>query len=473
MSIEESLSRKPETSVSQPQTDATDQKDEVDFSQFIDEEAWLKKPNTPPVAGAAALGERPTPSRTALGETANPGYLPYLSFTGTENLDVREPGAIVVPKPSLLEQSRAELFDASKSIFKAVHGKYQAEYFKLFEKSIKEMEAGLKERKLSATEVADCMKCLKRVIADSTSTELTPVERLNLVRDLVKLFGDPTTTEQLGNTCTVNSLMVNMLWREPSKVGKLVAETVLTGRFTAKDGTIIKAPESVIHPPGGARPCAEQVAAAMAVNVRWQRSTFGPTGKCKKGDVVYDPFAVDGDGKRGERLLIEGHPFKGYWNPKTKTYAGADSPNMSSSELPVLYEQIAGHRPDQLVAVWGTGKSERGNLNYRSVEDLDRKLGDLKKKAGGLPLIITVDIRNPPFFKDSGYSTERPPSVASHVVNIIDYEYDPISKQGYVWIDNTWGKSKDHSGKKNESARLTIKELYDACREFPRDKAPK
>ncbi len=395
--------------------------------------------------------------------------LPYLALAGAEVADTRVRGDASPAgrgKPSALEQSRKGLLDVSKDVIKSVHGKYEPDYSKIFEKSIKEMEAGLKERNLSAKEATECMKCVKRVLGDSASTKLTPTERLNLARDLVKMFGDPTKTEQLGNTCTLNSLVVNMLWREPSKVGKLVADSVLTGKFTSKDGTVIKAPESVIHPPSGARPCAEHVAAAMAANVRWQRSQFGPTGKCNKGDVVYDPFALDAEGKRGERLLIAGKPFKGYWNPKTKSYSGGDSPSMGSSELPGLYEQIAGRRPEHLVASWGTAKSEGGTLHYKSPEDLGQKLGDLKKKAGGLPLIVSVDIRNPPFSSDSGYSAERPPSIASHVVNIIDYEYDPITKQGYVWVDNTWAKSKDHSGKKGESARLTIKELYDACREY-------
>lgn len=323
----------------------------------------------------------------------------------------------------------------------------------------------------SSKEMTDFYKESTRLLS-TPSSRLNQTGKVRLAQDAIKQAIDPTKIDQgYHNTCNVSTVEVSMYSRSPSKAMKAITDVALTGQFKTADGSTIKIPAKILEQPSkggdGTRSFASQVFQGLAVNTHWQRSDRAPDGTYPKmGDLRYSSgHKKEFKGDTGQRIHTESD---GRTLMDAKGEKKLSSPKLTLSSLSGIYKQIAGSVPEVLAMQ----RSELSHVSngVRSVStqsELHDQLSKLSRTKNGFPMVMMVHTGNEPWHTDSG-AGKAGGSGGWHVVTATGY--DAATKR--VSIDNTWGKSVDHSGKKGEAKTVPLSTLYRSMAEPPPKPAP-
>ena len=248
-----------------------------------------------------------------------------------------------------------------------------------------------------------------------------------LAKQLVMQFADPRLVHQ-GNhpSCTVAALEYRMLVKDPEKAADVIVQAVTTAKYkppypyNGKDLTVRLDPQSLIAEhtcidPYGAdgmhRSYASQILQYVAPNVRWQAQD--PNLRYERGTKTRE-FTIRDFGKQRPELLH-------------------DYPHLGPGDTTSIYEAMTGN---------GTRCHYSGN-NFRTQQEFKEKLVDAKQQ-NQLPLILSVDVRQSPFYDLLTEATRRQLTAADHTHDICVTEYNP--KNGMVSVYNSWGRQFHPSG---------------------------
>src|SRR5262249_30205529 len=126
---------------------------------------------------------------------------------------------------------------------------------------------------------------------------------------------------------------------------------------------------------------------------------------------------------------------------------------LTSDDITDVSNQITGKKERDIIIRNTERIGGDSTLRVDSEQALKDALVSAKEK-GRLPIIISVDTGNEPFFTDSGAKAAGG-SGDWHAVNITDYD----AASGLVSVDNQWGTNNDRL---TGDRRISLADLYRA-----------
>lgn len=356
-----------------------------------------------------------------------------------------------------VERSRLEA-QAAEKIF-------DARDLAQFHSDMTKLEQRGKTDQIKPEELAKTYQNVSRILEYNGSSPTDAASRAVAARQIINEAADPTSVDQgYHNTCTVTSIGNRLYTRTPSDVAKVIADVVTTGEFKTADGTVVKVSpvnlageyESMKVPPeGDRRSYAGQIFQTTAESIAWQQVS-----KEKGIDWRYEQREPDPNRNppdTGERVV----DYKK--NPPEVVNNNAGVPAEAGALVPdrvvKVSNAITGRNETDVLLEADQLSGKDNTTLIESEQALKDKLAELKK-AGKLPVMLSVYTDNEPFKTDTG-STDAGGFGGGHVLNITDY--DPTT--GTVSIDNQWGENLDHTGKR----ALSSKQVF-AAMQLPKGK---
>lgn len=339
--------------------------------------------------------------------------------------ELRKEESLKEPRKELLEKAERNITNPAEL------AKFKADMVRFEQRSA---DSGMSDK-----QVSDTYKEVGRLFDGGPNAKVGDKDRVKIAEQVMSNAASPTSIDQgRHDTCSVTSLESNIYTRNPAEAAKLVADVTLTGQYTAKDGTTVKAPESAFTPdresakditPDGERSLASQIFQITAVNLHHKADGQGKEYK----QVPVAPENADKD--NGERLLDKDGKEV------------ARSPKVPDTGMGKLHEMITGEK-DKGDTVLSNGVPDyKGDPKFKSPEELGKKLEELKRD-GKLPAMIIVHTSNPPY--NHGEKGEW------HAMNVTDYD----AQKGEVKVDNQWGANGDKI-----KTPMKLDELYRATLE--------
>ena len=377
----------------------------------------------------------------------------------------------------------------------------------LFQKNIAKIEEKVANGEISEKQAAESYKDIYRIMNGKSQAGVSDEHMVVLAQQVTHNIANPDGVDQGPYpNCNTAAPEVRLYSKEPQIMARMLADVVMTGKYTDTKGTKIDISESLkpadtIHtkvPHGeNERSYASQLFHLVGVNLEVQakfpnlnlKYVQNAAKPGDNGDRLMDysqnpPKEVYGikDGvpvhestplySRGNRLVdgnLQGLDTKPLGNPGLNVLDSAD-----------MMERISGKK--EIGAVIGHGDNVSVNLGFFAIQGDSRvpyffnekELGNLLAKAnaeGKMPILLQVDA-------GSGFLRTQVEEAngktmggeggmfgGGHVLCIKDY--DP--KTGRVEVDNTWGSSRDKIGDKS----VSLKEVVDISHGDPKLAAEK
>ncbi len=312
-----------------------------------------------------------------------------------------------------------------------------------------------RESGLSADSVENSYKALSRLLDKNVDGVIDERGREQLAGEVVSNLAKPYTVSQgQHGTCNVKILDVLLNAKHPDKVANMISEVATTGKYTLPSGEAVNVPAGTLKPAqdashhprwNGERGFAGQIFDSTVINAHLQSNNMSfrfdqvpITDEIKSGDVYVD-------NKTDEVLTgVDGKPaeFKGLY----------------VSQIVEAYRLVMGNNDSSrdwiLDPISDTGPTD-GIRRYNSPEELGEILTALKEE-GAFPYPIHVNVKMPPFWRDSGAGWVGGSSgPGNHVLNITDY--DPGT--GKVSIDNQWSTYNDRN---TADRAVPLQQVYNA-----------
>ncbi len=335
-----------------------------------------------------------------------------------------------------------------------------------FRENMDAFESRARKQNLPADEIAKTYAEIEKILEHEGKQPLSEKQRLAIAQQVMDQAAHPDSIDQgFHNTCNVTTVETRLYTRNPSEAARLVSEVTRTGKFTARDGTVVQVgaeslppdPEAAVNPPHyGARSHASQLFQVTALNMYHQTEAFTYTDKqgvqhnVPPGAMRYEqrkPVPGRAD-DTGERLV----------DTTTRPPKVVDkSADIKDDAIVRVNNRLTGEVANDILLchkddVYGDA-SKVGTVG--SQEELSDKIARAKAEKK-LPLIIRVNTDNEPWLHDSGAGAAGG-SGGAHVVTVTDYEPGPPAR---VQVDNQWGERDDHQGDK----AISIHDLYGSMR---------
>lgn len=340
-----------------------------------------------------------------------------------------------------------------------------------FQANMEAFEQRARERNMPPEEVAKTYQQLETLLQHEGNRPTTEAQRRVIAAQVIDQAAHPTTVDQGDHsTCNVTTVESRLYTRNPSEAARLVTEVSTTGRFTARDGTVVRVPpdslrpdhQAVHHPPPeGERSHASQIFQVTALNMYYQTEPYTYTdSRGRQHTVPPGGMSYEQDRQRpghpedaGERLIdTTARP------PRTV----GRSPDITDDGIVRVNNRLTGETGTDTV-ISHSGNCYGDSSRVSTVQN-EQQLNDRIAQAvrdGKLPVIVRVETSNQPWLRDSGNGSAGG-SGGAHVITITGYEAGPPAR---VQVDNQWGESTDYQGRNT----LSVHDLYLSMR--PADNA--
>lgn len=315
-----------------------------------------------------------------------------------------------------------------------------------FLNNLKKFEERARLQKLPDQEVAQTMREMSRVLEANGNTPVTARHRVRATLGIMRNAADPFSNDQgYHDTCNATMIENRLYARTPSAAARVVADSLLKGKYVAADGTTtIISPsnlqaysEEALNEPANSntRLYASQIFQTTAINSLYTKHNLQ---KVPPGDLRYFQVKPVNDDDTGERLFdLQKSP--GETNPTVVDGHASIDGMIHMSML------ITGKNEGEAFLLhnkYANRFDNKGSL-FQSEEDLARKLAKLKEE-GKLPAILAISSMSTPMynalrtnFKEQVYPvTEDLLHSDGHGVLVIDY--DEKTRTGVV--DDSRGK---------------------------------
>ncbi len=331
----------------------------------------------------------------------------------------------------------------------SAHHKLNVEQMKQMERAIDTFEKRALHTNMSQEQVAKFYSQVGRILSghDTNHVASPEVKKILALQVLEQAAQPDRITQGHHNTCNVACAEHRVYSKHPEEAARLIADQVLKGTYTTKDGFTLlpnrvsmKPEYGSLHPPDDmTRTYASQVFQVTAVNVFWQKSAGNIEGA--DGPVRY---VQKDEGKLGKYSDKTGEALTSYADgPKVLS----SSPELTGGRVGDIYNEIAGVKDSKFIVSNrhpnGDSAELAGNdktVMFNDAEQLAHSLKDLKAK-GQFPVVLTLYAQDAPFCPGGNKG-------GWHAVNITSYD----SSTGLVKIHNPWGKSTD--------VTMSYKDLY-------------
>lgn len=314
-------------------------------------------------------------------------------------------------------------------------------------------------------EVLETYRQINRILdkSEPSAAAIGDNERVMLAKQILSSACNTGDIGQGGHkTCNVAAVEVRTYTQDPASAARLVADVVMTGKYTTRDGheikidkgSIVPHDEAKSDPPiSGGRSYASQIFQVAAVNIYHQRN----------GNLRYEQREPSGEsGDTGERLVdYSVNPPKDGPSLYDRVM-GKDSeyfytrPLLGGKEIIDIGNQISDNNgKDWFFAE--KNYSVDGVPKVSSQEELLAQLANAVRN-GQLPIVLRVNTNNEPFFTDSGAGAAGG-SGGWHVVTVMDFVDGSPPR---VMVDNQWDRSSDHT---NRDYGVPLPVLFKAMQE--------
>ncbi|MBX9567828.1 MAG: hypothetical protein K2X77_02995 [Candidatus Obscuribacterales bacterium] len=335
-----------------------------------------------------------------------------------------------------------------------------------FQANMEAFEQRARDRNMPPEEVARTYSQIETLLNHEGNRPTTEAQRRVLAAQVMDQAAHPTTVDQGDHsTCNVTTVESRLYTRNPSEAARLVTEVSTTGRFTARDGTVVRVPpdsirpdhQAVHHPPPeGERSHASQIFQVTTLNMYYQTEPYTYTDNRGRQHVV-PPGGMSYEQHRprpghpddsGERLIdTTRRP------PRTI----GRSPDITDDGIVRVNNRLTGESTNDVV-ISHAGDCYGDPTRVTTVqneEQLNERIAQASRD-GKLPIIVRVETDNQPWLRDSGNGSAGG-SGGAHVVTITDYQPGPPAR---VQVDNQWGESTDYQGTRD----LSVHDLYMSMR---------
>ncbi|MBX9567533.1 MAG: hypothetical protein K2X77_01505 [Candidatus Obscuribacterales bacterium] len=288
------------------------------------------------------------------------------------------------------------------------------------------------------------------------TSSVKPLRLRQLARETLENVSNPYGIDQGDHpTCVLNSIENVIASNHPEKYARLVADLGLTGE-SYKNGVGLKLPERCMIPDTEAKQLtrkdnsrcyASQLTQYYLANLHWSEGGELPTGDfADAGTVVYQPVNA---GRNRAGLYVDGKLLKTLGKQHGKegsVYVPLEAPEISDNYIVPLFRKVVPRGQIKVIDHFaGIDKftDDSGKRTVTTVskpDDLEQAL--LTSKRGS----VICGVRSEQLGGDNGW----------HAVVIRDFDAD----SGTVSLDNSWGRAAEHSGRKGQRNRLSIKDLF-------------
>lgn len=368
-------------------------------------------------------------------------------------------------KQHLLEQAKMTMGATAYQEFTQNLEKFEKRAWPMSDNLIKQGFAENVAKDKTIAEFRDTYKEISRLLETPVNIKESPVtgpERVKMANEIMANAADPTAIYQgQHNTCNVTTIETRTYTRTPSQAAKLVTDVALSGEYKAQDGTKVRLDQGSLRPDheawlekpvDGKRTFASQLFQVTAVNLYYQKHNPNIHYEQGKPDASAIP-PINGErlvdySKNPPEPLAYG-AFEKWWDKKND--ADFQRPNLYDSQILEIGKTISGETDSD----WYIANKQHSIISNTvdSPQSLEAKLIEAKRH-GKLPVVLTVNTNNEPFYTDSGRGAAGG-SGGWHVVTVTDIQEGTPPK---IRIDNQWNKADDHLGDNT----ISVHDLYRA-----------
>lgn len=269
-----------------------------------------------------------------------------------------------------------------------------------FLSNMRKFEERARLQKMPDQEVAQALKEMSRLLEATGETPVTARHRVRAALGMMRNAGDPFANDQgYHDTCNATMIENRLYARTPSVAARVVADSLLKGKYIAADGTttIISADnlkaysEESLNEPSNSntRLYASQIFQTTAINTLYTKHNLQ---KVPPGDLRYFQVKPVNDDDTGERLYdLKKTPAQP--NPLVVDGHASLDGMISMSNL------ITGKNEAEVFLLnrkYANRFDNKGNI-FESEEDLSRKLARLQAE-GKLPAILAISSMSEPMY---------------------------------------------------------------------------
>lgn len=332
-----------------------------------------------------------------------------------------------------------------------------AEYQQL-RRTVQKFESRAQRNDFSTAQICDTFISLNRLLkgADARSSiGVQPSLCTKLVRETLENLAYPYRLDQGGHpTCVLNSIENIIASNHPEKYSKIVSDLALSGaHYYGELGT--KLPRRCLLPDAeareaprkdGSRCFASQLMQYYLANLHWSYGGELPDfSYADPGTIKYQPIA---DGANRAALYLNGRILKDAVQDKHGSSQNApyEAPNIFDNEVLPLFRKIIPRGKIQVIDhlngidKWTDENGRRTVQTITNVEQLRKLLKEMR------PDTTICGVRGEKLGGDPGW----------HAVVLRNYDQTTDS----VYLDNSWGRGYEHSGRKGEKSRIKTEKLF-------------
>jgi hypothetical protein len=323
---------------------------------------------------------------------------------------------------------------------------------------IQKFESRAERNDISHRQLNDTFQNLSRLLKGSDarhSIGVQPALCTKLLRETLENLAFPQRIDQGGHpTCVLNSIENIIASNHPEKYSRIIGDLALSGaHYYGEVGT--KLPRRCLlpdaeareeHRKDGSRSFASQLMQYYLANLHWSYGGELPDfSEAEPGTVKYQPIA---DGANKAALFVNGRIWKEASEDKlgTSQSSAFEAPNIQDNEVLPLFRKIVPRGKIQVIDhqnginKWTDEYGRRTVQTVTSPEQLRKLLNDMS------PNSTICGVRSERLGGDHGW----------HAVVLRDYDLSTDT----VYLDNSWGKGHEHSGKRGEKSRISTERLF-------------
>lgn len=313
-----------------------------------------------------------------------------------------------------------------------------------FAADVNSFEQRAKAWNLSAYEIGATYWHVYELLGENQAAKVGRADRIKLAMQVMHQAADPTSIDQgHHNTCAPTSLEKRVYSRDPSCAADVIVKIATTGSVKAADGVVVRFDE-----PGDPSLTPDWEAAAFRVNkadTDASRSYASQIFQVMAGKLFLQ--------ERGKKLRYEQHPI-----PTDSADTGTRLVNLSTGvvskvtmsefspallDCDKMYYLVTG-KHDTKFSILGKPSADStlyfsapGAYSVKTAAQMKTALTEIQTE-GRMPAVVMVQSKNEPLLSDAPNSES-----VWHEMTIVAFDV----KTGNVYLDNQWGRAKDHLGR--------------------------
>jgi hypothetical protein len=282
------------------------------------------------------------------------------------------------------------------------------------------------------------------LLGENKTAKVSSADRIKLAMQVMHQAADPTSIDQgRHNTCASTSLEKRVYSRDPNCAADAIMQIATTGSYKAADGVVVRFDE--LGDPSLTPDWEAAVFRVNKANTDASRSYASQLFQVMAGKLFLQ--------ERSKKLRYEQHP-----NPDDSADTGTRLVNLSTGAVskvtmsefsPALmdcdkmYYLVTG-KHDTKFSILGKPSADStlyfsapGAYTVTTAAKLKEALIEIQTE-GRMPAVVMVQSKNEPLLSDAPNSES-----VWHEMTIVWFD----ASTGNVYLDNQWGRAKDHLGR--------------------------